>query len=90
MWFKSNAHFTNHDWPHRCSAKPCLCFVFQYQDNVKLYKQAKFDENIQCSSRVMSIFTKRAQPTKMMLGEASLEFCIPATGQCKNIFVYTI
>ena len=27
-------------------------------------------------------FTKRSQPAKLMLGEASSPFCIPAAGQC--------
>ena len=30
---------------------------------------------------IMSIFTKRAQQTKMMLGEASVPFLIPVAGQ---------
>ena len=34
------------------------------------------------SSRVMSIFTKRGKPAKMMLGEALSLFCIRADGQC--------
>ena len=69
---------TYHDRSHWCSEKHYLCFVYQCQDNVKLYQQAKFDENIPCGSRVMSLFTKRAQPTKIMLGEASSPFSIPS------------
>ena len=47
--------------------QPCPCFVYQCQDNVKLYKQAIFDENIPCGSIIM-------------LGEALSPFCIPAAG----------
>ena len=59
-----------------------VTFAFLFVQTVKLYKQAKFDENKPCGSRVMSIFTNRARLAKMMLGEASSPFCIPAAGQC--------
>ena len=51
-------------------------------DNVKIHKYTKFEPNAPHGSRVMSIFTKRAQPAKMMLGEASSPFFIPVAGQC--------
>ena len=70
---------TNHDRPR---GEALSFFAYQCKDNVKLYKQAKFDENIPFGSRVMSLFTKRAQPANMMLGEASSTFCIPMAGQC--------
>ena len=38
-------------------------------DNVKMYKYAKFYQNIPCGSRVISVFTKRAQLVKMMLAK---------------------
>ena len=57
---------TNHDRPHlSCWVKPCLCFVYQCQDNVKLYKQAKFDENIPCSSRVRAFSLKELNHPKL-------------------------
>ena len=31
---------------------------------------------------VMSIFTIRSRPAKMMFGKASSPFCIPVAGQC--------
>ena len=57
-------------------------FSYQLLDNVKIHKYTEFEPNIPCGSRVMSIFTKRAQPAKMMLGEATSTFCIPVAGQC--------
>ena len=51
-------------------------------DNTEMDKYTKFEPNIPCGSRVMNIFTKRARPAKMTLGEASLPFCIPVTAQC--------
>ena len=44
---------------------------FKSYDNVKIHKYTTLEPNIPSGSRVMSIFTKRAQPAKMMLGEAS-------------------
>ena len=44
-------------------------FAYQGLDNVKMYKYAKFDQNIPCGLTVMSIFTKRPRRTKMMLGK---------------------
>ena len=35
----------------------------------------------------MSIFTKRARPAKMILGEALSPFCIPVAGQKENISI---
>ena len=35
----------------------------------------KFEQNIPCGTRVMNIFTKRAQSAKMMLDEASSPLC---------------
>ena len=35
-------------------------------------------------------FSKRAQPAKLMLGEASSPFHIPAVGKIKNTIVYKI
>ena len=48
-------------------ARQCLA-------NVKMYNYTKFDQNIPCGSRVMSIFTQRSRPAKMMLNEASSSF----------------
>ena len=31
------------------------CFACQCLDNVKMYKNTKFDQNIQCGSRIISI-----------------------------------
>ena len=42
----------------------------------------KFEQNIPCGTRVMKIFTKRAQSARMMLDEALSPFCIPVAGQC--------
>ena len=39
-----------------------------------MHMYAKFDQNILCSSRVMSIFTKRPRMAKMMLGKPLLPF----------------
>ena len=52
-------------------------------------KETKFEPNIQSGLRVMSIFTKRARPAKMMLGEASSHFFIPVAGQYVKIHKYT-
>ena len=38
-------------------------------DNVKINKYAKFDPNIPCGSRVMSVFTNLPQPAEMMLSK---------------------
>ena len=57
-------------------------FLYQWLDNVKMHQYTKFEPDIPCGSRVMSIFTKRAQPAKLMLGEASSPFFIPVAGQC--------
>ena len=40
-------------------AKPYHRFAYLCLDNVKMYLCEKFDLNIPCGSRVMSIFTKR-------------------------------
>ena len=62
------------DRPKWCSTKPRHRFAWQWLDNVKIHKYTKFEANIPWGSRVMSIFTKRAWPVKMMLGEASSPF----------------
>ena len=54
-------------------AKPCLRFAYICLDNVKCISM----QNIQCGSRVMSIFTKSPPPASMMLGKHSSGFCIP-------------
>ena len=64
------------------TTRPVRPLAYQWLDNVKMYKYAKFDQNIPCSSRVMNIFTLRPLPAEMMLGEASLPFYIPMAGQC--------
>ena len=52
--------------------------IFDHRDNTSInVKVSKIDQNIQFVSTVMSIFTKRARPDKMILGEASSTFCIP-------------
>ena len=48
------------DWPKWCSVKLCHIFSYQWLDNVKIHKYTKFEPNIPCGSRLMSIFTKRA------------------------------
>ena len=49
--------------------------IFDHRDNTSInVKVSKIDQNIQFGSRVMSIFTKRVRPDKMMLGEASSSF----------------
>ena len=45
-------------------------------------KYTKFEQNIPCVTRVLNIFTKRAQSARMILDEASSPFCIPVAGQC--------
>ena len=64
MWFKSYEHFhyTDHDRPGCCSAKPRLCFAYQCLDNVKMYMYEIFDQNIPCGPRVMGVFTNRPRP----------------------------
>ena len=37
-------------------------FVYQCLDNVEINKCAKFDQNIPCCSRVMSVFTYHYRP----------------------------
>ena len=44
---------------------------------------AKCVQNVWCSSRIKSVFTKRPRPAKMMLGKALSPFCIPVTGHVK-------
>ena len=44
-------------------------------DNVKIQRYTKFEQNIPCGTRVMNIFTKRAQSARMMLDEASSPLC---------------
>ena len=46
---------------------------FRYID-IKINKYTKFEPDIPSGSRVMGIFTKRARPAKMMLGEASYKY----------------
>ena len=64
--------------------KPRHRFAYQWPDNAKMYKYAKFDQNIPYGSRVMSISTKRPRPAGLMLGEASSPFCIPWP-ECSNV-----
>ena len=52
---------------------PDLC-LFSYFYLMHTYE--KFYQNILCGSRDMSIFTKRPQMTKMMLGKSLSSFCI--------------
>ena len=59
------------------SAKCRKRSAYQCLDNVKMYKHAKFDQNIQCGSRVMSIFTKIPYPAEMAFEEASSHVCKP-------------
>ena len=61
----------------------CICVrPFFCLDNVKMYKYAKFDQNIWCGSRATSIFTKKPWPAKMMLGTASPSVFILVAAQC--------
>ena len=55
------------DRPNWCSAKPHHHFAYQWLENVKIDKYAKFDPNIPCSSRVMSILTNWQQPTQTLV-----------------------
>ena len=43
--------------PNLCSARPNHRFESQWLDNAIINKYAKYDTNIPCGSRVMSIFT---------------------------------
>ena len=76
MQFKSYEHFHQKGSTSQkcCSVKPRHRFSYQRLDNVIIHQCTKFEPNISCGSRVMSIFTKRARPAKMMLGEASSHF----------------
>ena len=58
-------------------------FCNQWVDNVNIDLSMQFEPNIPCGPRVMSIFTKRAQPAKMMIGEGLSPFCIPVAAQFK-------
>ena len=49
---------------------------FHLLNMVKMYKYARFGQNLTCSSRGMSIFTKRSRPFGWMLGEAWSPVCI--------------
>ena len=48
----------------------------------ELKKSIHILNQIHSGSRVMSIFTIRARPAKMMLGEDSSPLFIPVAGQC--------
>ena len=65
-----------------------LYIVFLSCQFQKMYKYAKFDQNIWCGSRVMSFFTKRPQLAKMMLSRASSPFVYQWLGNVKiNKFI---
>ena len=68
---------TDHDRPDYNSAKPRHRFEYQCLGNVKMYKYAKFDQNLPYSSRVISIFTKNFRPAELIIDEAS-----SVAGQC--------
>ena len=57
------------DRPKWCSSYPCHRFAYQWLDNIKINKYAKFDPNIQCGSWVMSIFTIWPQQAGLMLSK---------------------
>ena len=63
MWFKSYEHFSlsDHDSPEKASAAPRARFAHQWMHNVEMCEYAKFDSNIPCGSRVMSVFTNWPQ-----------------------------
>ena len=44
------------DLQKRCLINPSHGFVYQWLDNVKINRYAKFDPNIPCGSRVIRIF----------------------------------
>ena len=69
QWLESRCDFFSFLCHFRCRFK-------------KMYKYAKFDQNIWCSSGVVSIFTDIPQLANMMLDNASSLFCIPVSGQC--------
>ena len=74
MQFKSCEHFHQKSSTGQNDAGSHQLFSYQWLDIVKIHKYTKFELIIQCGSRVMSIFTKKAQPAKMMLGEGSSPF----------------
>ena len=41
------------------SATPRPRFAYQWSDNVKMYNYAKFEPNMSCGSKIMSILTDR-------------------------------
>ena len=45
-------------------------FAYQWLDNFLIHKYRKFEQNIPCGPRVMSVFTIRARPSKFLV------FCI--------------
>ena len=58
-------------WFQWCSAKPRRRFGYQWLDNVTINKYAKYDPNIPCGLRVMSIFTNWPRPARLMVSKAS-------------------
>ena len=56
-----------------------LFFIFSFPHHIpcqfqKMYKYVKFDQNIWCGSRVMSIFAKRPWPAKLMFAKLRHHF----------------
>ena len=61
-------------------------FAYQWLDNVKINKYAKFDPNLSCRSRVMSTFTKWPRRARLMLRKAS-SIPMPVVWQCWHAYV---
>ena len=62
MWFKSYEHFhqltkTGSTNVYQRLVHQKGCYACQWLDIVNMYKYAKFEQNMQCGSNVMSIFT---------------------------------
>ena len=65
-------------WRRRSRAEFGLVFFVISPANFikKKYNYAKFDQNIWCGSRVMTIFSSRQQPINMLSGQALSPFCL--------------
>ena len=59
------------DWPKWCSANSRDHYAYQWLDNVKINKFAKYDPNIPCGSTIMRVFFKWLQPAEMILSRPS-------------------
>ena len=55
-------------------------FVIYPANFKKMYKYAKFEQNILCGSNSMGIFNERPGPAKIILGNCLSPLCIPVAG----------